>query len=81
MHRFMILLTVVFLIPAGAEVQAKEKDGETPLHVAAGEGIAAKVKVLLEAGAEVEAKDKDGWTPRRYAAGNFNIVTMLSNYR
>ena len=34
MHRFMILLTVAFLIPAGAEVQAKEKDGETPLHVA-----------------------------------------------
>ena len=48
MHRFMILLTVAFLIPAGAEVEVKEKDG---------------------------------WTPRRYAAGNFNIVTMLSNYR
>ena len=81
MHRFMILLTVAFLIPAGAEVQAKKKDGETPLHVAAGEGDAAKVKVLLEAGAAVEVKEKDGWTPRRYAAGNFNIVTMLSNYR
>ena len=48
MHRFMILLTVALLIPAGAEV---------------------------------EAKDKDGWTPLRYAAGNFNIVTMLSQYR
>ena len=81
MHRFMILLTVVLLIPAGVEVQAKEKAGETPLHVAAGEGDAVKVKVLLEAGAEVEAKDKAGWTPLRYAAGNFNIVTMLSKYR
>lgn len=81
MHRFMILLTVALLIPAGVDSEAKDEAGETPLHVAAGTGDAASVKVLLEAGAEVEAKDKDGWTPLRYAEGNFNIVTMLSQYR
>ena len=48
-------------ITAGADVNAKDEDGCTPLH---NRWIDAEVAmVLIEAGADVKAKDEDGCTP------------------
>ncbi len=56
------------LLAAGADVNAKNKHGQTPLHEAAGYGRAEIVKLLLKAGAKVNAKNRWGETPLHDAA-------------
>ena len=55
-------------INKGANVRGRDKDGFTPLHLAAYEGNAKAVNVLLQAGADIEAKDKQGLTPLHASA-------------
>ena len=50
------------LIKGGANIEARDDVGATPLHNAAW-GETSIVKVLIEAGADVEARDNDGNTP------------------
>jgi ankyrin repeat protein len=45
-----------------ADVMARDKDGWTPLHMAAGLGNAENIQTLLDAGADVMARKKDGCT-------------------
>ncbi|MCU1327692.1 MAG: Planctomycete cytochrome [Bryobacterales bacterium] len=65
------------LIAKGADVNAKNRRGSTPLHWAVREE--AKVRVLLEKGAAVDARQADGRTPLYLAAtmGNGNTVLRL----
>ena len=62
-----------------AVVDAKEKDGVTPLWIAAQQGHLEVMKVLLEKGAVVDAKTNDGFTPLLIAAeyGHLEVVRML----
>ena len=59
-----------WLIANGAEVNAKNKAGSTPLHGAARENAVAVAELLIAKGAEVNAKNNDGWTLLHRAAGN-----------
>lgn len=57
------------LIDAGAEINASDHSGNTPLHLAAqgfGEQIAV-VKALLDHGADINATNDDGFTPAMLA--------------
>lgn len=56
------------LLDAGANLNAGNDVGYTPLHVAAKRGREAVVVLLLEAGANPNAEDNDGKTPLHWAA-------------
>lgn len=58
------------LLGAGAEVNARDKNGATPLHRAVRTRCAAAVKCLLEAGADPAIRNKPGATPFHLAVQN-----------
>jgi ankyrin repeat protein len=55
------------LIDKGANVNAKSRDGFTPLHVAAMRGNLPVVELLLESGADPNAIVQYGKTPAELA--------------
>jgi Ankyrin repeats (many copies) len=54
-------------IAAGADPNAVDKSGVTPLHRAVRTRCTAAVKVLLESGADIRRKNKNGSTPMQIA--------------
>ena len=82
------------LIEAGADVNAKDKDGITPLMWAAWyNDIPEVISVLIKAGAKVNArvplfkdsvdvpestKEKEGWSPLMFAASNNRNPEVIS---
>ena len=61
---------VRLLLEHGVDVNGRNFQGETPLHIAAANGLVKVVRVLLEHGANVGAEDKKGKTPLHTAAEN-----------
>lgn len=67
------------LLAGGADVQAKDSDGNTPLHVAACGGNVDLTKDLLHHGARVYARNDKGETPLYFAKaeGHERVVKQL----
>ena len=61
------------------KLNAQDKKGRTPLHVAAKNGYYSVVKKLIEAGVELNAQDNNKQTPLHLAAanGNESVVDAL----
>jgi len=63
-------------------VSVPDRDGDTPLHRAAGNGNAEIARMLLDKGADVNARDKEGlsavhwtkWAKKNVQAG---VVDLL----
>ncbi|KAH7108965.1 hypothetical protein EDB81DRAFT_769315 [Dactylonectria macrodidyma] len=66
-------------LPKGAEVDARDRYGRTPLSYAAWNGHMAIVQRLVKAGACVESKDEIGGTPISYAicSGHEDVASRL----
>ena len=66
------------LIEAGADVNAKDVNGESPLYRAVDRDSVILAKYLISAGANVNAKDIDGYSPLYYAVdGNNKAIAKL----
>lgn len=74
--------TVHLLLENGAEVDARNGDGEASLHLAAKEGYEVVVRILVEQGADVTAKNQAGETALQLAArnGHEGIVRHLLDF-
>jgi ankyrin repeat protein len=57
------------LLDVGADVNAANQAGDTPLHIAAGMAANRVVPLLVERGASLAAKNKRGQTPLAVASG------------
>ena len=55
------------LLGAGAETNARDQKGNTPLHFAASSGEHKLVEVLLAHGADPNAQNDEGKTPLAWA--------------
>ena len=57
-------------LDAGADVMARDKFGQTPLHWAAEFGTPENIQAFLETGADVMARDVGGYTPLHWAVSS-----------
>ena len=73
--------TVSLLLDNGADINAKNRDGQTALHVAAKYGHDAIVSLLLDNGADIEAKNIDGSTPLHRAAKKWSHCNSFTSFR
>ena len=66
-------------LAAGSDVNAKNSDDWTPLHLAADKGHKEIAELLIDKGADVNAKDEDSWTPLHLAAsdGHKEVVELF----
>ena len=58
---------VLNLLESGADVNARDEDGDTALMFAAFRGHALVVALLLQYGANVYARARNGWTAKKAA--------------
>ena len=63
----------------GADLEARDANGWTPLHLAASSGRAKVVNLLLDRGADIDARDANGCTPLHDAASSerAKVVNLL----
>ena len=71
------------LLDKGAQLEAKNKIGGTPLHYAAVYGHIEIVHLLCDRGADIEARDNNGYRPLHSAAwqGRISVVKELIEER
>jgi len=64
------------LLEAGAKIMARNRSGETPLHIACTKGFGGAIAELLKAGADTNIQDMYGETPlHKIALKNFKEET------
>ena len=79
----LILSGVTALVLSGcgadADIDAKDDDGETPLHHAAGNNALDLARLLIEKGADIEARDDSSVTPlyRAARANSLDVASLL----
>ena len=68
---------VLELIEKGADIEARNKGGWTPLHIACSYGKTETALMLIEKGADIGARNNGGSTPLHYACAYGKTETAL----
>jgi len=72
--------TVEALLDGGAEIEARNEDGSSPLTWAAAYAQTDVFNLLIDKGAKIDVRDKRGDTPLMAAACQCALATMNSAY-
>ena len=74
------MLAAKLLISLGADVNARDEFGNTPLHEAAFHNRFLAAKMLLEAGAKIDPINDTSATPAEIAQqlGHYKLASLLS---
>ena len=72
------------LVAAGADVNAADRNGWTPLHAAAQYNAVEAARLLVSAGAVVDSTDRDGNTPLTRAVSSYRgdgaVIQLLRQH-
>lgn len=63
------------LVLEGHDLNSADEDGQTPLHLAIGEGYFQAAEFLINKGANVNARTKSGKTPLLYSTVTYHLQT------
>ena len=79
-HRHLDLVEV--LLEVGVDVNVRNTEEETPLHITSGRGNLEVSRFLIKRGADVNCCDTRGWTPLHAATrnGHLDVVRLLLNH-
>lgn len=72
------LENVNILLSNGVDINIQDDDGNTPLHMAASNGLDDIVQLLLQKGADIDIKNKYGKTPLELASNQQTKQTLVS---
>jgi ankyrin repeat protein len=72
--------SAIYLINIGADVNLKDKDGNTALHYAVLMKSPLTILTLIQKGADINARDKDGLAPRDIAKFNGFYDELVTPY-
>jgi len=67
----------------GDSIDVRDIEDQTPLHIAASQGLTDVVKRLLKKKANINAQDSKGWTPLHFAANeqHFPLCLVLIQHK
>ena len=69
---------IEILIRNGAKLDAKDHQGQTPIHLAALMMRSLGIEILVRYGASLKIRDKYGFTPFEYALQG-NVATTIEH--
>ncbi|XP_069740326.1 protein phosphatase 1 regulatory inhibitor subunit 16B-like isoform X2 [Narcine bancroftii] len=75
-----MIVDITEAVQQGNDLNARDAQGATLLHVVSANGFCTVAELLLEHGAKVNLKDRDGWEPLHAAAcwGQIQIAELLT---